>query len=315
MTSEQDKYFRHFKPENVQLPNVSWEEMIDRKVVFGPTLLRKVLSEANDYLTTAEGPNLERRKVIVPPWFDYWRDLLVFTPEWTEEGLIDSGNKLQYFENIKEILSLQPNKTSGGLFVAAAEGHAGHIHAAEYMSGEVDVVVWGFEQESYMLGKPRGGSFLPLEVRLSMWFYMKNIDILTVIPEIDEGTGVNEHYDSLFEQLGIDVMFYDENDPYAELKSRRKSERILTLGQQRLVDDLVDYLDEEEDSVAISRLMPSPSIGDIIDAKIRHFGTSNTSNMTKRLMSDDIDLRDLLPIKQMEEAHMNLKLSDSIFMV
>ena len=54
------RYFNKFESE--VLPRIDWREMFERKVVIAPGLVLTALQEAEHFLTTESGPNLERRR-------------------------------------------------------------------------------------------------------------------------------------------------------------------------------------------------------------------------------------------------------------
>lgn len=275
MSVENPKYFKHFESEHT--PKITWQEMIEENVVIGPVVLRNVLKEANDFLTSEPGPNLAKRKKIVPPWFDYWRSKLLLARVDKPDNFVRSNRKMVSFDEVPAIHENWPEvigRETGILFVAGAEGHAGHVHAAEHMRTNAGFVTWAFEQEDYMLEKPRNGSFLPLEVRLSMWFYEHNIDLLTVLPGRESGRSISEHYKLLFEKSGVGVMFADEYDPFLHQKIGRINIR------------------------------PIPKY-----ATIPHLDVPSTSDGVERLMDLDVSTPDDRFIKY----HEGLRLSDSIF--
>jgi hypothetical protein len=209
--TQRDCDFRQYLP-----PECTWQEMIRTGEVIEPETLIKILLLAKNFLITAPGPNRAARSELVPPWYDqWWRLILDSQPE---------KKKLRPFTQVKPYLtenSLVDH--SGVLFVAGAEGHEGHLHAASYMKENVLCTILAFEQDSYftIVGKERGAPFLPLEVRLSMWHYSPSVDLLTVLPERMLGVPEDEHYQALFEQLGARYCFAEAIDPNCEEKIAR----------------------------------------------------------------------------------------------
>lgn len=209
---ERAEYFTNF--ESKVLPKITWQEMMEKNVVISPEKALEALKEAYELLTTAPGPNLERRKVLAVGWFNYWQDLLVRFSRCPCGDLVDSGAKLVGFKNLSGFLKDKYGGINTGmLFVAGAEGHEGHVHAAKYMSEMVPVTIWGFEQPEYMKTKERRANFLPLELRLSMWACMPNISHLTVLPLNTSGISDSEHYNDLFKMSGVMYFFAHEKDP------------------------------------------------------------------------------------------------------
>lgn len=66
---ETEKYFHSF--ESGALPQISWQEMLDSNVVFAPQRIIGALREAREFLISEPGPNLQRRRILVPEWFKY----------------------------------------------------------------------------------------------------------------------------------------------------------------------------------------------------------------------------------------------------
>lgn len=175
-----------------------------------PEHLTLALSRAKEFLITEPGPNLLRRRHFAPIWLDFWGKLSQqFCNQRTESrpGFTRSGN-LWPFGKIRDCVE---GEVSGALFVAGAEGHYGHVYAAQFMGMWV-TPVWAFEQDSYFATKERRNPFLPLELRLSMWEHF-GIDYLTVSPERDSDVDLNTHYARLFQKLGVTYCFATEGDP------------------------------------------------------------------------------------------------------
>lgn len=215
---EKGRYFNHF--ESVHAPPLSWQEMLRTGEKIAPDILSKVLTDAYDFLITEPGPNLERRKKMAPDWFRYWIDLCE-----SVSGNTKIKRKLFEFENISTQLEYRP-VDSGILMLAGGEGHKGHRNAARIMKSRVPVVVFAFDQPDLLRNKSRGGEFLPLAVRLSMWDLSPYVDIISVMPPMVPGMGVNEHYDSLFHSCGATMQFVQESDPHLHLKAQRRKDYV-----------------------------------------------------------------------------------------
>jgi hypothetical protein len=215
VTKAEGDYFYNFESEI--LPKITWEEMVKEGKIISVGLLIKILTEAEKFLVTAPGPNLEKRKVLVPEWLGYWTNFL--KPKAGIMKLVAS-ERLAAFDQVHEILTRRNLTNTGVLFVAGAEGHAGHVYALEEMSRSC-FPVWVFEQDSYFKHKARPGPFLPLEVRLSMWCYDPRMGLVTVAPECLQEGDLNDHYKKLFDQTGADRCYADSLDPNALKKVRR----------------------------------------------------------------------------------------------
>ncbi len=212
---------RHFKPE-LTLPEIDWHEMLTQQVVFSPDLTRNALILAKHELMSKSGPNLERRKELSPKWFDPWIND-IFSKEQTCGSPLVSSAKIMLLDEINDYLR-ETGKwyNSGILNVAGAEGHPGHRHAASYMIEKGFFPIWVFEQESYLERyKVRGGSYLSLELRLSMWSHYFDNCILTVAPERDPDMSVKDHYQKIFDQAGARYSLAYFSDPYWDEKINR----------------------------------------------------------------------------------------------
>ena len=66
----QGKYIKHFASEHI--PPLTWQEMLETGETIRPQILALILAEARNDLLTIPGPNLDKRKRLVPDWFDYW---------------------------------------------------------------------------------------------------------------------------------------------------------------------------------------------------------------------------------------------------
>ncbi|KKR30838.1 hypothetical protein A2715_01920 [Candidatus Woesebacteria bacterium RIFCSPHIGHO2_01_FULL_39_32] len=280
-----EQYFHSFDSD--ALPSVDWQEMLDKRVVFAPQNILAALKEAEQLLVSHPGPNLERRKVLAPEWFGYWKDLLIAFPYESDTGLMFSGDKLVKFEDLSRLLeSRYKDENTGMIFVAGAEGHKGHIHAAKYMASVVPVTVWGFEQDEYMQRKARKAPFLPLQLRLSMWFYEPTVTHLAVLPSNLSGLPDNDHYNELFIMAGVKYFFVHEKDPYLSQKLVRGGQDL-----DRTIRHPFHILSTTE---AVQELMPEVSLEEIYYYLVRQnlrvipdLPAERISERVKKLFSDD----------------------------
>ena len=282
------RYFSNFESE--ALPKVTWQEMLDERVVIAPQNVIEALQEAEQLLITHPGPNLERRKRLAPEWFSYWENLLKKYPRESGIELIPSGNKLVKFENLSDLLAMiYPSEKTGMLFVAGAEGHKGHIHAAKYMAGVVLVTIWGFEQDEYMQRKDRQAPFLTLPLRLSMWFYEPALTHLTVLPKNTRGIADNDHYNDLFIRSGAKYFFVHEKDPYRTEKLAR--------GEQDLDRTITHPFPLQSTTEAVEELTPGTmSIEEITNLFVRQnlrvipdLPVEPTSKRVQKLLTNEED--------------------------
>ena len=112
---------------------------------------------------------------------------------------------------------------------AGGEGHPGHRHAVDWMAKYVRVKILLLDKDEYLEGKKRGGPFLPLEVRLSMWSHHYGVDILSVMSSKQSTSSQAEHYGEIFALIGADYCFVTEEDPNADEKRSRGRRASFTL--------------------------------------------------------------------------------------
>jgi hypothetical protein len=217
--------------ESLLPPGCSWETLLSEGKALGPDRLLAILREAKALLETAPGPNLARRYDLAQGWFNCWFRLI--QRERREEvdrpSLFIESHKLIPVDKVATYLAENQvlRNESGVLFVAGAEGHAGHFHAIRWMAdhlGSWPCPIWVFEQDSYLTKKERGSPFLPLVVRLSMWHYHPQARVITVAPERDMEVPEARHYKEIFDCLGVTFCFAEELDPLREEKIRRGEE-------------------------------------------------------------------------------------------
>lgn len=240
-------------------PGCTWQGMVARGEVLTPEVLMNALSRAKEVLITEPGPNLYQRQRFAPSWFGYWEGLIgeLFGQRSESRPGFTSSERLKPFEKIRDCVA---GEESGVLFVAGAEGHYGHVYAAEYMKRRV-ITIWVFEQDNYFVVKERPAPFLPLEVRLSMWHYF-GIDYLAVIPLRHPEVDINTHYAARFQELGVTYCFATDGDPYLEEKiARGKRSSFTTIPRAPVpstterVRFLFETGDEEVSALSITELV------------------------------------------------------------
>jgi len=281
------KYLHSF--ESDALPKVGWQDMLNKRVVYAPQNVLAALKDAEQLLVTHTGPNLARRKILAPEWFGYWKDMLTTFSYESDTGLMSSGDKLVNFDDLSRLLEARyKDENTGMLFVAGAEGHKGHIHAAKYMAGVVPVTVWGFEQDDYMQRKARKAPFLSLQLRLSMWFYKSTITHLTVLPRNSQGIPDNDHYNELFIRSGVKYFFVHEKDPYLTQKLAR--------GMQDLYRTIRHDFPDLSTTESVQELMLEMSLEEFNHLFVRQnlrmipdLPVERTSESVKRLMPNEED--------------------------
>ena len=279
MSVEQTENYLH-SFESEALPTITWQEILDKGIVFAPDNVLTTLKEAEELLITHPGPNLERRKVLAPEWFGYWKNLLTASPYESDKGLVTSKDKLVKFEKLSGLLETKyRDENTGMIFVAGAEGHKGHVHAAKYMAGVVPVTIGGFEQDEYMQRKARKAPFLSLQLRLSMWFYEPTITHLTVLPRNVQDIPDNDHYNELFLNSGAKYFFVHEKDPYLTEKLAR--------GKQDLERTIHHPYPELNITEEVQEIMPEVSLEELyslsIEQNLRIIADLPVDSITERV--------------------------------
>lgn len=200
------------------LATVSWKTLLRRESPIEQKTLRQFLIEANNFLTTEPGPNLIRRRTFSDDWLGWWIRLL------------DSSKKpgqITQFEMVSGITQTRQSP-KGVLFCGGLEGHRGHRWAVMWVHSFTTPILL-FEQDEYLEQKDRGGAFLPLAVRLSMWAYYSQDSIISVLPARRGGESDEIFYKRIFDQTGADYHFATEGDPYQEQKRARGKPANFTL--------------------------------------------------------------------------------------
>ena len=248
------EYFSAFRPPI--LDGVHYQDMIAEGKILSPHTLFSVLRQAREFLTSEPGPHLFQRKKAAPEWIDWWiehfKPGLLDTAEKTEQKFVHSS-KLMAIHEIGDELRDDKKSTSGALFMAGGEGTSGHRLAVDWMKMHVDKPVVLLEGEKYMETKERGGSFLPLEVRLSMWCHYPETAYVGVIPSREEGVDINTHYQRIFDLTGASYSFATENDPNLQIKIIRGRKASFTtipllpnISTSRAVQKLLSNIDRDE---------------------------------------------------------------------
>lgn len=210
------EHLRGFR--TAQIEGIDYRQMIANSQVISQHVLADELKSALQYLTTTPGEHLKDRQRTAPDWLAWWIDFLDRGD--SSHDLFTPSSKLLSIDQIEESLK-RKGGTSGLLFVAGAEGHVGHRFSGYWMKKHVDHTIWLFEQEDYLKNKTREGSFLPLEIRLSMWNYHPDIGMIGVSTTADVEDNINNHYQTLFNHTGADYCFATEDDPNHNSKIQR----------------------------------------------------------------------------------------------
>lgn len=217
---EYNGFFRNFTPERISLPSLELGEMLTSGRYFGAKVIIPYLLEAEEFLINTPGDNRINRAIHSPNWFRPWREMLRKSDNIYDETVISESKRPILWNNVAEYI-----KESGevfGLFnVAGGEGHEGHRYVAKVMLRKPCSVVWAFENDDYNRKyKERGGTFLDLRVRLSMWLHF-GLRVVTVLPSKPDNVKTPDWYDSLFWESGAHTYFVSADDPHKEEKRKR----------------------------------------------------------------------------------------------
>lgn len=190
-------------------------DMLQAGRILSPGTLSLELQDAYRHLISEPGPHLSQRRETAEKWLPWWINYLHSLPS-PVAPLVPSPK-------IMALDSVIADGDAGILFVAGAEGHEGHRFASHWMKRHVKKTIWLFEEDAYLQQKERGGSFLPLEVRLSMWSHHPDIDTVSVTPLADrqEFPDLSTFYRYIFDRTGAGYCFATEDDPNLESKRLR----------------------------------------------------------------------------------------------
>lgn len=147
------------------------------------------------------------------------------------------------FEQVAETLH-RLGGSSGLLFGGSMEGHQGHRWAVRWMTGAfgdiyysggyaffrecpgIDCPVLCLDIDEYSVKVKDKIPFIPLEMRLMMWYYYKLsngkcLGMVTTAPPWKEGESVNDRYDRLFIESGVKHPFFTPRHDFERQKSSR----------------------------------------------------------------------------------------------
>ncbi|MBI2066000.1 hypothetical protein HYT60_00640 [Candidatus Woesebacteria bacterium] len=228
------EYLKRFGLELIK--SYGWQEILES----GEPIDRKTLSEflirANEFLTTEPGPHLAQRREYSTDWLKWWIEYIKVAGTDRRPALLLPINRIRR--------SVDPGNPSGVLFAGGLEGHRGHRWAVDRMLSFVKPILL-FEQDEYLAGKERQASFLPLEVRLSMWSHYRPDLMISVLPQRNPAVTESEHYKALFEATGADYCFATDGDQFAEQKMARGKPASFTL---------IPYINTEPTTFRVQKL-------------------------------------------------------------
>lgn len=247
------EYLRGFRTGRIE--GIRTPDLMGRHQIISPSVLKAELDDAFIHLVTTPGPHREDRRLHAPSWIPWWTGYLTTLPD--AGGPLEDSAKVVPFEEIAP--RLDPAQSSGLLFAAGAEGHEGHRFAAWWMRRHVDQTVLMLEEEEYLEDKARGGSYLPLEVRLSLWAHHPHIDLVSVIPLRDKVKfpDVNQYYQDIFNRTGAQYCFATEDDPWEEAKRNRGKQagftRIPAIRTPSTTDRVMKFMEDADEEGGLQR--------------------------------------------------------------
>lgn len=258
-----EKFLTDFRPD---LLTGDIDKMLSEGKIQDKADLTEYLGGALSHLKTYPGPNLQYRRDHADDWIGWWVNFL------------DSprrAGKLIPFDKIKE--SLTPGTEHGVLFSGGLEGHGGHRFAVDWMLKSVRPILL-LERDGYVREKERGGPYLDLRARASMWTLYNPRITVSVLPEIPKGVNPSVYYQDLFDQTGADYCFASESDPnYAEKIARGKAALFTSIPALKIqhtthkVEKLWSEEDEEETNRILNttdtvrKLLVPPDIDDLTE--------------------------------------------------
>lgn len=247
------EFLNNFRP-NLLSGNV--DQMLVANQPQDKSILVEYLRQALENLKTTSGPHLEFRREHADDWIGWWVKFLENKRD-KDRGLLIP------FEKIKG--SLANGERYGVLFAGGFEGHGGHRFAANWMGNFVSPILL-LERDWYVESKSRGGPYLDLRARLSMWSHFNPKGLVSVLPEKPVGVDDDTHYKNLFDQTGTDYCFASECDLFSQQKiARGKAAPFLLIppiNLQRTTDEVEKLIPDTDferllnTTDHVTRLMP-----------------------------------------------------------
>ena len=237
-----EEYLRNFRPD---LLSGNIDQMLADNRPQDKNTLVEYLGQALENLKTIPGPHLDFRREHADDWIDWWVKFL--------------GNKrnedrglLVPFEKVKS--NLVDGVKYGVLFAGGFEGHGGHRFAANWIRSFVFPILL-LERDWYVDTKERGGSYLDLRARASMWSYYDPNVLISVLPEKPEGVDASVHYKNLFDQTGADYCFASESDKLYQQKIARGKPAPFLLIPAQYIQRTTDKVQKLAEDIDFERLM------------------------------------------------------------
>lgn len=252
------EYLRGFNSE--LLNNWTLEKLFKNEVSIDLPTLILVLHEANTFLTETAGPNQERRRELAPSWLGWWISSLS-----SADQVKIAPGKIMTLDKLGEHVVQRSTEEFGVLFMGGGEGTRGHRYAVDWVGNYRNPILL-FEQDGYLEKKARGGSFLPLTVRLSLWSYYNSNILLSAMPEITEGVDENKHYQQMFDRTHADYCFATSSDPNVIAKTQRGKymgfnvipdfdSASTTESVMKLMPDIPAFDEETEEETELERII------------------------------------------------------------
>lgn len=269
------EYLRNFRPD--LLSGDIYQMLAENRTIDRITLV-EYLKGAYDNLVTTPGPNLSFRREHAPGWIGWWLNFL-------EENNGEDRGQLVPFDKIKS--SLVEGKTYGVLNAGSFEGTEGHRFAARWLDYHVSPILL-IERDWYAESKKRGGPYLDLRARVSMWAYLRPTFMVSVLPEKPKGVDDNVYYQSIFDRTGARYCFASEADPLCEVKTGRGEYAPFLKIPARHIQSTTDD---------VRKLMPEDDLGRLINT------TDNVTRLMPKIDEQQF-LRLTWMLKEIEEERL-----------
>lgn len=217
---------------------------------------------ALENLKTYPGPNLQYRRDHGGDWIGWW---INFLENDTPQG------QMVPFDKIRNILV--ESEEYGVLFAGGLEGHGGHRFAVDHILKYVRPILL-LERNKYVEQKARGGPYLDLRARISMWVLYNPKVIVSVLPEMPDGADPSVNYKNLFDQTGADYCFASLSDPNFWEKVARGKSAFFTA---------IPNVNIQHTTYMVKRLGPDADFGKLLST------TDYVSKMLPSVSASDFD--------------------------
>ena len=207
-----------FRPAELEDVDPFW--MVENGIALSPHFLGLQIQAALNFLTTELGPNLSKRKSLVPEWMGWWINFISnFSddePKFSSSGRLVSLNKLS--SKFGELAS--QGYLTAAAFAATMEGTVGHRYFLEEIKHLTIHSAIGLEGQGYFDRHPeRRPACLPLSIRMRMVALLGHN--VFPIPDLPSGIRENTHYEDIFARTKALFYCFTWGDSHENEKRRR----------------------------------------------------------------------------------------------